>query len=41
MKRGELARNLEALSSVFGIKVRYFSQAKSTAAGFGEVTIGR
>jgi hypothetical protein len=39
MKRDELVRHLNALSSVFGVKMRYFSSSRSHARGFREVTI--
>lgn len=41
MKNADLAKNLEALSSVFGITVRYFTASREATRGFREVTLGR
>ena len=40
MKRDDLARNLEALSALFRIQVRFFSKSASAPTGFREISIG-
>lgn len=40
MKRAELSRNLSALSTLFALKIRFFSKSSSTKKGFREVTLG-
>jgi hypothetical protein len=39
MKRDELAENLTALSSLFGIRMRFYSASSTATKGYREVTI--
>jgi hypothetical protein len=40
MKRDDLARHLSAVSSLFGVQMRYFSASRSDPRGFREVNLG-
>jgi hypothetical protein len=39
MKRGDLQRNLRALSAVFGVNIRYFAASQKLKSGFLEVPL--